>query len=180
MSLSKREKTLMFLVVGTIGLVLNLWFVVTVIGSLRESHAEISQANLLLKNSRPLLEESERWKERGDWLRERLPEMNDQNQARVALFKDAETSAKDLGIELRNPQFIDLVTVDPATKLGVDFELRGPWQKILRAIYDLHHPENFTIIENLTIQRQGREEEGSVSANVRLSRLFRQQAPDGI
>jgi hypothetical protein len=155
--LSSRERKLLFLVVGAVFVMLNLFVVRGLLRSIADLRAQWNNRSMTATASKALVSQSSLWSKRDEWLGEKQPAIGaGRDRASIDLLNDLETLTRNNGLLLDTPPVIN-----PADKTGpgaayqavsVSIDTKGTWASVARFLHTIQQPDRFIIFESATVQ----------------------------
>ena len=154
--LSQREKILGGAVAGILFLFANM----LLFSSLRKEAAGLASTvagqRSELASLREILRERTLWEQRGEWLREKQPKLENANQASVALLEQIKAAAQACEVLLESPELGRPEDRDAARSVNVTVLTRGPWTGLVKFMNQLQQPGEFLVFESVNLQIDSR------------------------
>ncbi len=152
--MSQREKTLAFLVGGTVLILLNVVLIKFFIGKYNESRSAKMKAEIEMQTFRALETDRERSAKRDTWLSAQLVPMGDSEVAGKELRESIQALAKkhEVLIENVSQNVANQGSNQPYISLGIRIEIKGKWNQMSYFLNELQGPEKFIVVEAMELK----------------------------
>jgi Type II secretion system (T2SS), protein M subtype b len=100
------------------------------------------------------LEEEKTWKKRADWLKKNQPTLSDPAEASSLLTRVKEIAGKHT-VQIEDPQIGAVETTPSHQTVSATFEIKSGWPPLVRFLYDLQRPADFTVLEQVNLMVDG-------------------------
>ena len=118
-----------------------------------------------------LLEESDTWEARADWLNQSQPVYEETEEIEDAIFARA-LNATQSGVETSNQVLLSTEFTPFYTQSGVSLKADGALPDLFQWLYELEKPEEFHVIRNLKVF-PSQDDPGQLVAPFQLLRWYR-------
>ena len=150
--MSRREKTLAAIVVGTLLLILLAALVKFAIEKQALLRSQLVAKRGELTSLETLAAERDTWAARNEWINATQPKLKNQSGAGVQLLDEVKAIAGDNGIMIENPA-IGLPEIKNAyASMPVTIETKSSWEALINFLQKLQAPDRFLAIENMEIK----------------------------
>jgi hypothetical protein len=154
--LTKREKNLAVILLGSIFLMLNLFVVMYLVGRQGALEKKLAALRTEQRDAKSWLAQKDLWLKREKWLDEKQPKLQTVGKANSALLESLQTSARAQSLNIIDQS---LVEVKPDTKaqlpyqeISVRLNVGGSLESVARWLADVQQPGKFQAIPALSIK----------------------------
>lgn len=169
--LSQREKVLAGVVAGVIFLFANLLLFSSLRKEATSLAAKVAGQRSELISLREILKDRPLWEQRGEWLREKQPKLENANQASVTLLEEIKAAAQACEVLLESPELGRLEEREAARAVTVTVLARGPWSGLVKFMHQLQQPDLFLVFESVNLQIDSRNP-SQMQSRLRIARWY--------
>jgi type II secretory pathway component PulM len=121
-----------------------------------------------------LLAQGDYWTARADWLSQKQPPYKSQKDADSELENLVMDTAKQHGVTIGQRSQEAPLPMDGSTSVSVVItEAKGPYEKVLRWLHSLQHPESFVAITGLTLKPDAEDTSQLYVTDIRIQKWYR-------
>jgi hypothetical protein len=152
--MNPRERVLSLIVAGTLIVLLNLWLLSWVLAAVGSAQKELGTRRSKLAEQALYIKERDMWTKRDDWVRQHQPALRNPAEASALLDQLQEVAGK-YNIQVENPAIGTGETTPYHQTVFASIETKSPWPPLVHFLYDLQHPEEFVVFENVNLAIDG-------------------------
>jgi len=149
--MNRRERTLLFVVGGTVVLLLNVMIWSWVLGALGQARSDLADRLAKRKEQEIFLSERDLWAQRQKWLEQHQPMFGGAGEASTLLEQQLRPAAAKYNILLENPQIGSGETTPSHQTVWASLETRSDWKSLVHFLYDVQQPEAFVVFESVNL-----------------------------
>src|SRR5438046_3994566 len=152
--MNPRERVLSWIVAGTVFVLLNLWILSWILGTLSSARKELAERKAKLGEQALYVKERDLWNKRDEWIRQHQPILKNPAEASALLDQLHEVAGK-YNIEVENPAIGTGETTPSHQAVFASIETKSSWPPLVHFLYDVQHPEAFVVFENVNLAIDG-------------------------
>ena len=152
--MNPRERVLSLIVAGSLTVLLNLWVLSWVLGAVGSAQKELATRRSKLAEQSLYIKERDMWTKRDEWIRQHQPTLKNPAEASALLDQLQEVAGK-YNIQVENPAIGTGETTPYHQIVFASIETKSPWPPLVHFLYDLQHPEDFVVFENVNLAIDG-------------------------
>ena len=149
--MNPRERMLSLAIGALLFLLINFYVWSALLGSLRNTRAELASREGLRAQQEVFLREKKLWEGRADWLQKQQPVMKSPVEAST-LLDEVKQAATKHSVQIENPQLGTSDTTPNYQAVFASVETKSPWAPLVRFLYDVQQPEKFVVFESVNLQ----------------------------
>lgn len=150
--MTRREKTLLALVAGTIFVLLNLFLISSLFKQQTLLRAQIATKRAQWEAMQMLYADREKWLKRDKWLEEKQPKFGNESEAGVQLLDQIKAKAKAAEVPIENPSIGSPEKSPYYEGVPVTIETKSTWPALVKFLASLQQPEQFIVLESANLQ----------------------------
>ncbi len=177
-ALNKNERTLALALGGAIFVIANLFFFNFATGLLRENRADLAQAQLTIRESEVMLAGRPFWEARGAWIERNPMETYDGLESDSAFAESVQRGVQAAGLSVESQSLRPAESADGLTITGLELDVRGELQSMVRWLSSLQVPGNYVAVEKFTLTRQ--DASSTMRLQVRVTKVYRDQGGEEV
>ncbi len=163
---------------GAVFLIANLLLVNWATGLLRANRADLARAELMIRESEVMLAGRPFWETRGAWIERNPIETYDGLESDSAFAETVQRGVRTAGLSVESLQLQTAETVDGLTKAGLELDVRGELQAMVKWVNSLQAPGNYVAIESFSLARA--DAESTMRLQVRVTKVYREPGSDEV
>ncbi len=176
-SLNTREKRLLYLCLGVVFLVVNIWALSEFTKQRRAVTATISELSEEATTNEVLLTDQPYWEKRLNWVNAHMPFTDSLGKSQGQLLEYLQTSSRDSELSITSQTLLEPLktqTPDQPNEVAVTVRVRGDQEKMLRWLLTLQSPEKFQAVKaiDLELDSRSREKTPQAQCNLTIARWF--------
>ena len=148
--MSSRERVLAWVAAGTVFVLLNLFVLDWMFGSLAAAQKQIATRRATLAEQAVYVKERDLWTKRDEWIRKNQPTLKDPAEASALLDQLKEIAGK-YNILVENPAIGSGEATPYHQTVFASIETKSPWPPLVHFLYDVQRPEAFIVFENVNL-----------------------------
>ena len=148
--LNPRERILSLIVGGAFFLLLNLFIWSTLLGMLRQSHADMAARQSTRAQQTVFLRERKTWEKRDEWLKKNQPTLKSPVEASTLLDQVKQVAGKH-NVLIENPAIGSGDSTPNYQAVFASIETKSPWPPLVHFLYDVQQPESFVVFESVSL-----------------------------
>lgn len=152
--MSQRERLLSWIVAGTVFVLLNLWILSWILGSLSSARKEVAARKAKLSEQNVYVKERDLWTKREEWLRKHQPVLKDPSEASALLDQLKQIAGKH-EVLVENPAIGTGENTPHHQTVFASIETKSPWAPLIHFLYDVQRPDAFIVLENVNLAIDG-------------------------
>ena len=152
--MNPRERLLALIVAGIAVVLLNLWILSWIFGTLAGARRELATRKATMTEQALYVKERDLWMKRDEWIRQHQPTLKDPAEASALLDQLKEVAGK-YNILVENPQIGPGETTPYHQTVFASIETKSPWQPLVHFLYDVQRPDAFIVFENVNLAIDG-------------------------
>jgi hypothetical protein len=150
--ISPREKLLAVMLGGIAFLLVNLFFLPTLLTANRLDRQKGAELRAELTAAQNWIKQGDYWREREEWLHKEEPTLTERGNASANQIENLQKLSRQNGLQLRDLQLLNLQEAQYYNPVGVRFTIVGPWSGVVRFMAALQGPTLFNVIPRITIR----------------------------
>ena len=170
-NMNRREKALLTITAIVVGVLVNFYLIKFFIANRADLTRQLAMAQMKIDTFKKRETERDLWARREALLNQKLPVLDDPDEASKALRESVLAIAKTNSIILEAPSPGTPVNAPGHISLGVKFEAKGTWDAMFNFLYELQGPEKFTAIEGCEIKKHPTDGQ-NLRATLTISRWY--------
>jgi len=155
--LSRREKVLLSVVVGAVGIFLNLFLISYFLKNNASLRASLGNKQAQLTALQTMLRDTPKWQQRNEWLKAHQQRLDNAEGASVQLIDQVTAIARKHTILLDSPQPTQAVRRPEYTSVPVKIGAKGTWENMVDFLYELQGPEKFIVLESASLTKDAQD-----------------------
>ncbi len=159
-------------------LIANLFIFNWVTGMLRENRADLAKAKLTIRESEAMLAGRPFWEARGDWVERNPMEVYAGLESDSAFAESVQRGVQAAGLSVESQSLRPAVSADGLTVTGLDLDVRGELQAMVKWLNALQSPGNYVAIESFTLKRA--DASSTMRLQVRVTKVFRSKGGEEV
>lgn len=148
--MSSRERILGWVAAGTVFVLLNLFVLDWIFGSLAAAQKQIATRRATLAEQGVYVKERDLWTKRDEWIRKNQPTLKGPEEASALLDQLKEIAGK-YNILVENPAIGSGEATPYHQTVFASIETKSPWPPLVHFLYDVQRPEAFIVFENVNL-----------------------------
>ena len=149
--MSKRERTLAWIVAGAIILLINLLIWSKLFGMLGETKAEMAVFRATRTEQEVFIKDRALWERRDKWIKEHQPVLKSAVEASTLLDQIKQIAGKH-NVLIENPAIGAGETTPDHQSVFATIETKSPWPPLIHFLFDVQQPEAFIVFESVQLQ----------------------------
>lgn len=170
-TMNKREKFLLTITAVVVGVLVNFYLIKFFLANRSELTRQRAITQMQIDTFKKREAERETWAKRDAWLNANLPVLGDSDVASKALRESILEIAKKHTVTIEKPQPGTPVNQPGHISLAVTFEVKAPWEAMLRFLQELQGLEKFTAIESCDL-KVNRDDKTQLLAKLTIARWY--------
>jgi hypothetical protein len=152
--MNPRERVLSWIVAGTVVVLLNLWILSWISGTLGGARKELAARTATLAEQALYMKERDLWVKRDEWIRQHQPTLKNPAEASALLDQLKEVAGK-YNVLVENPVIGSGETTPYHQTVFASIETKSPWPPLVHFLYDVQRPDAFIVLENVNLAIDG-------------------------
>ncbi|HEY2615341.1 MAG TPA: hypothetical protein VGI42_06495 [Chthoniobacterales bacterium] len=152
--MNPRERTLSWIVAGSIILLINIVVWSKIFGMLSHAHADLASRQATRKTQAVYIKERDIWVHRDQWLKQHQPTLKSPGEASTLLDQIKQIAGKH-NVLIENPAIGVSDSTPDHQSVFASIETKSPWPPLLHFLYDVQQPDSFVVFENVTLAIDG-------------------------
>jgi hypothetical protein len=173
--LSSREKRLLGLCVGVLGLMATMILANAFMQRRGTALATVARLESELKDNATWLSDQAYWQEHADWLAQTMPTTESLGRAQGQLLEEIQNAALDLQIQVERQTLLEPVNQPNYREVSINVRLFGDQTVMLQWFATMQSPEKFQYIKNMEfeIDTRARTPKPQARCDLTLARWFK-------
>jgi hypothetical protein len=152
--MNSRERILAWVAAGTVLVLLNLFILNWLFGSLGSAQKQIAVRRSTLAEQNLFVKERDLWTKRDEWIRQHQPTLNNPAEASALLDQLKEIAGK-YNVLIENPAIGSGETTPYHQTIFASIETKSPWPPLVHFLYDVQRPDAFIVFESVNLAIDG-------------------------
>jgi len=150
--MTKRERRLLFIFLGAIFILFNLFGVTYLLRREGELKTKLVNLGNERREADSWLKEKDLWEQRKTWMDSKQPKLQSTGEANAALLETIQTSARKQKITIVEQGFGEPNVQPFYQEISVKLKINGSLESITRWLAELQQPANFQAIPSLSLK----------------------------